>query len=94
VVFTNHELWINENALQIIGKQENIKYVGNIKEQYVRELGKRSRLVFNDIYEPLFESEYWQCTCGEFNLIENINCQNCGINKEELLKIYDMIQNF
>lgn len=89
VVFTNHELWINEDALQIINKQEKITYVSDIKEQYVRELGKRIRLVFDDIYAPLFDSEYWQCTCGEFNLVENDNCKNCGINKGELVKIYD-----
>ena len=74
---------INELMSQILESKQN-------PDEIYNESVTQYRLI-NDLNEYLFvdNDNYWICSCGELNCIENDFCYNCGKNKETLKQQQD-----
>ncbi len=69
----------------IVSPHKSVHGMGYEKSLYQHDLAE---LVGRPKKEVEFVAEnnpyYWNCVCGHTNLAEDLECQNCGINKEKL----------
>ncbi len=87
IVFADESVWRNERGEIgiILSEQPSLKeYYGELYDCFVTASYKiRGKFVktFNQT------DNYWQCTCGQVNTKDTINCIACGANVEQLKTI-------
>lgn len=84
IIFADNSIWTNENIFVPIPKEDtSLDSLGNLGEQYKRDLAPyaKGKIVVKD--------NYWYCSCGEFNISTEENCQHCGMNREMQLSATD-----
>lgn len=88
ILFDNNDLWTNPN----ISKMSNLPEQKNIEEylcsdELISEYNILTPKVSYKRKFPIFNENYWLCTCGEINPINETICSTCKTEKEFLKKI-------
>ena len=81
IVFEDGHEWNNDIELKEMHfNPEEITFIGDLYDQWKREFSSKA------VYKPVVKEDYWYCTCGQFNIIEQNNCCACGANRQKQLE--------
>lgn len=85
VIFFDSTIYENVDNKEFIeiDEQENIDINDPLEMQYIKELKNISEADYR--YKVKVCENYWLCSCGSFNFLENSRCISCGIKRDDLI---------
>ena len=89
VIFSDDSITEYKKIAKKIRKSENLNCLGELKNQFIREV-KNERSETACIIKPTEDEGLWYCTCGAINFKDNEYCGKCKIMKDPLFSFLDV----
>ena len=85
-------IWTNENGSRFDKSLEQTSIYsvqGDLNKQFTELCARNGINSTALVFQPVFESGHWMCACGCFNLKSELDCFECGTNRNWLRQCTD-----